>query len=671
VVRPPGPGPASSETRGVRDAEPRFLARADLQRLMDLLAEDGRRVIGPTVRDGAVVYEEIASIEALPIGLRDEQAPGHYRLVETGSQRAFDVTVGMTSWKRFTYPPRVPLARATRAGDTASFSPAGAYDPVGEAPAPMAFLGVRACELAALRVHDRVLAGGAFVDEDYRARRDAALVVATECTRASATCFCAAMGTGPEVRDGYDLALTELDDGFLVRAGSPRGEGLLARLPVTPAGGERQRAAAVAVAATRESMGAPVVTAGLHDRLLDALDHPRWAQVAERCLACTSCTMVCPTCFCTSVEQRSDLDGAQTISERAWDSCFTAGFAKVAGGSFRSRRQDRYRQWLTHKFATWVDQFGTFGCVGCGRCIAWCPVGIDVREELAVIAPPTAMAHTTAAPAAGAGPAAYSTGVIRSVTQETPDTWSLWIDGIDPAIGLGEPGQFLMVEQPGLPAFPISISRYGRYHVVLTVRAAGPATAQLTRSQPGTQVGLRGPLGTGWPVERAHGRDVVIVTGGIGLAPLRPLIDRLVASRDQVRSVRLYYGARTPRDQLYVPELASWRGKGIDVSLTVDRAGPEWLGRVGVVTQLFDQEDWGQQPAVAYVCGPERMMQAAVRALGERGVPPERTFVSMERHMECGIGLCGHCQLGRYFVCRDGPVFSLAQLGETFWTEGI
>jgi NAD(P)H-flavin reductase/formate hydrogenlyase subunit 6/NADH:ubiquinone oxidoreductase subunit I len=646
-------------------AEPRFLPRHELQSLIDLLAEGGRRVIGPTVADGAVVYDEIRGPADLPVGLRDEQAPGSYRLVETGSERVFDVTVGMTSWKRYTFPPVVPLTRASRDGAQLSLEPAP------EPAEPMAFLGVRACELAALRIQDRVLTGGPFVDADYRARRDAALVVAAQCTRAGKTCFCSAMGTGPEVTDGADLVLTELDDGFLVTPGTARGSELLDRLPARAASAEQSATAVGAVAHARASMGHQVATDGLHDRLLDALDSPRWQEVADRCLACANCTLVCPTCFCTSVSQRAELDTANVVAERSWDSCFTAGFAKVAGGSFRNRRQDRYRQWLTHKFATWIDQFGSFGCVGCGRCIAWCPVGIDVREELEAIAPPAERLRTRPALASGTGPASYSIGTIRSVTPETADTFSLVIGGIDPVITTGTPGQFLMVEQPGFPAFPISISRYARDHVILTVRAAGPATAHLVQSEAGTQIGLRGPLGVGWPVERALGKDVVVATGGIGLAPLRPLLDALVASRDRFGKVCLYYGARTPNDMLYTDELASWPELGIDVALTVDRAGPEWLGRVGVVTQLFDQADWHGQPVVAYLCGPERMMQVAVRTVGERGIPTERTFVSLERHMQCGIGLCGHCQMGKLFICRDGPVFSVHQLGDALNVEGL
>ena len=360
----------------VATAAPVFLPRERLDALLDLLREGGRRIIGPSVRDGMLVLDEIDRVADLPIGWRDEQAPGRYRLAQGASQRAFDVVNGQMSWKQFTFPPRQQVGTVRREA-----SGSLAFEAVPPDPPRLALLGVRACELAALGIHDRVLAGGTFVDEDYRARRDSLLIVAVQCTRSASGCFCTSMGTGPEVREGHDLVLTELDDGFVVGAGSAAGERLLARLPGRLASPAEQGAATAAVNAVRSEIGDPVVMEGMRDRLMDQLDNPRWAQVAERCLACANCTMVCPTCFCTSTRIESDLDGTVNVAERQWDSCFTAGFAKVAGGNFRPERADRYRQWLTHKFATWFDQFGTAGCVGCGRCITWCPAGIDLREE--------------------------------------------------------------------------------------------------------------------------------------------------------------------------------------------------------------------------------------------------------------------------------------------------
>jgi NAD(P)H-flavin reductase len=646
---------------------PWFLARANLGILIDLLREDDRTVIGPTVIDGAIAYAEIDSADDLPAGIGDDQSPGQYRLVRRSDDRVFDYAVGAQSPKRWTFPPVVPLNVGRREGRAVTFEPAAIDSP------KLAFIGVRACELAALGIQDRVFLGGPYTDEDYRSRRRSALIVAVNCTSAASTCFCTSMGTGPEVRGGYDIVLTELDEGFVVKAGSPEGADIVARLPVRGADASQMFRAAESVGKVAATMGDPVPTAGLHDRLLAQFDSPEWANVAERCLSCANCTMVCPTCFCSSVNQTSDLDAEVSTSERVWDFCFTAGFAKVAGGSFRNRIRDRYRQWLTHKFATWVDQFGTFGCVGCGRCIAWCPVGIDIRQELLAVAPPLVVRPEPVRPQpVAATPGSYATARIVSVRSETHDVTTLTIGDVDPAFLAGQFGQFAMVAVPAFPPVPISISRFGRDTIDLTIRAAGPATAAIASLGPRDEIGLRGPLGTSWPIERAMGHDVVIATGGIGLAPLRPLIDGLIAQRDRFESIRIYYGARTPADQLYREELRGWAGRGdTEVRLIVDREGPGWTGPVGVVTQLFDSATWDGSRALAFVCGPERMMEATADALLDRGLSSDRIFVTLERHMECGIGLCGHCQTGRLFVCRDGPVFSLAQLGDVFGREGM
>jgi len=661
--RAAGTGPESGQARG----SARFLARDELQRLIDLLHEDGRQVIGPTVADGAIVLDRIDSVADLPAGWGALQAPGRFTLVRRDDERLFEYNVGPMSWKRYTFPATAPLTTVRGSADEVTYEPAPRAIP------KLAFLGVRACEIAGILVQDRVLLGGPFIDEDYRDRRAAALIIAVQCTTAASTCFCSSMGTGPEVRGGHDLVLTELDDGFVVEPGSAAGRALLERLPTVPATADQVADVVGAVSAARLAMGNGVATVGLKDRLLAQLEHPRWAEVAERCLTCTNCTLVCPTCFCTSVVQRSELVGTASGSVRAWDSCFNPGFARVAGGNFRSRPRDRYRQWLTHKFATWVDQFGTFGCVGCGRCITWCPVGIDVREELAAIAPPIAPRITPPSPEpVAATPTEFASARVAATHPETADTTTLVLGETELPLLATKPGQFVMVTLPAFPRLPISVSRVRPDGIELTIRAAGPATKALTELKPGALLGIRGPLGVGWPVDRAVGRDVVIVTGGIGLAPLRPLIDTILADRERFGAVRIYYGARTRRDMLYTGELAAWAARpDVDLQLTVDRGDPEWLGRVGVVTHLFDQATWEGSKAVAFVCGPERMMQATVGALIDRGMHSDRIFLTLERHMECGIGLCGHCQMGRYFVCKDGPVFSLAQLGDSFGREGV
>lgn len=360
-----------------------ILERASLQELFDALRARGYEVVGPTVHGGAIVYETLTSADELPVGWGDEQEAGHYRLRRRDDAACFGYTVGPQSWKQFLHPPEVRLWRATRTGASL------ALDLAREEPPRRALIGVRACELRAIAVQDRVFLGGAYVDPEYAARRERLFVVAVNCTQAGATCFCASMETGPRAQPPFDLALTELltpeSHRFLIEVGSPAGAELLAALPHTPATADDLAAAEAAIAGCAAHMGRALDTDGLRERLIAAPDDPHWDAVAARCLTCGNCTMVCPTCFCTSVTDTTDLSGTRIERTARWDSCFTLEFTYAAGAPARVSAKSRYRQWLTHKLAYWFDQFGTSGCVGCGRCITWCPAGIDITEEARAI----------------------------------------------------------------------------------------------------------------------------------------------------------------------------------------------------------------------------------------------------------------------------------------------
>jgi ferredoxin len=247
---------------------------------------------------------------------------------------------------------------------------------------------VRSCELHAIEIQDRVFVGGRHVDTDYAARRAGAFLVAVNCFEPGGTCFCASMGTGPKVDRGFDLALTELLEGehrFLVEAGSERGLDVLAELERRAPSDEDLAAAEASVESAADRMGRSMETFDLRGLLARNLEHPRWDDVASRCLTCGNCTLVCPTCFCSAVEDTTSLAGEETERWRVWDTCFSVDYSYIHGGSVRPSGRSRYRQWMTHKLGTWHDQFGSSGCVGCGRCITWCPVGIDITEEVAAI----------------------------------------------------------------------------------------------------------------------------------------------------------------------------------------------------------------------------------------------------------------------------------------------
>ncbi len=361
----------------------RLFDLATLDKLISALAGRGYTVVGPIVRDGAITYEEISSLAELPAGWSAEQEAGRFRLVRRDDQALFGYATGPRSPKKYFHPSDIVLFRAERQD--------GVFRVLEDKPPSpkLALLGVRPCGLASIAAQDRVLMGDRFSDSIYRERRDGSFIVAVNCTEPGGTCFCASMGTGPEATSGYDILLTEyLEPGqhvLVAEAGTQAGEQLLAEMEVPQAPGQLVEKAADAVQQASSKMGRKVETEGLKQALYDAFDSPRFDQVAARCMSCGNCTQVCPTCFCITVEDSSDVTVVQAERIRKWDSCFTQSFSYIHGGSVRLSPKSRYRQWLTHKFAAWVDQFGAFGCVGCGRCITWCPVGIDVTEELAAI----------------------------------------------------------------------------------------------------------------------------------------------------------------------------------------------------------------------------------------------------------------------------------------------
>ncbi len=359
------------------------LPASGLDDLLTALTGRGYEVRGPTLRDGVVIHDRLTGAQDLPRGVGDEQRPGHYRTTPREDDALFGYAVGPSSAKRALFPPRQPLWSAVSVGD-ADFEIREA-----DRPSPrVALFGLRPCELAAIAVQDRVLLHGAVPDEVYTANRADLLLIGVECGDPAATCFCSSMATGPGTDQGADLLLTELLGGehrFLLRAPTAAGQALVADLDTRPATEADLAARDALLEDAAGAMERHLDTDGVHDLLLGNLEHPRWDDIAKRCLACGNCTLVCPTCFCTTVEDTTDLAGTTATRERRWDSCFSLDFTHTGPASVRNTTRARYRQWLTHKLATWIDQFDTSGCVGCGRCITWCPVGIDLTAEVATI----------------------------------------------------------------------------------------------------------------------------------------------------------------------------------------------------------------------------------------------------------------------------------------------
>lgn len=351
-----------------------------LDNLLLELRSMGYQTIGPRIDDMVVAYAPIEGLADLPRGYSSAQDAGRYRLVNGGHDRYFDLTPGAASWKQYFFPPRSEMFHVQKENGSWAIKP---NPPQMEA---LALIGVRPCELAAIHIQDSVFLRDEWFDPFYRSQRSGAFILTVNCLHPCGTCFCASMGTGPKAESGYDLALTELDDVFLIEIGSEIGRAVVETQETRPASAFLLQTARRGLQDAERSMGREMPhPETLPEDLLNNLEHPRWDEVAGRCLSCTNCTQVCPTCFCWDTQDSAALDGKTATRTRVWDSCFNPDYSYIAGGNTRPNTRSRYRQWLTHKLASWHHQFGTSGCVGCGRCITWCPAAIDITAEVAAL----------------------------------------------------------------------------------------------------------------------------------------------------------------------------------------------------------------------------------------------------------------------------------------------
>ncbi len=348
-----------------------YLPRDELHQLFDLLTRQGYDILGPQIKEGAILFRPLTSPDQLPKGVEQIQTPGHYRLESTGGLRQFSWANGPQALKPLIFKPRETLWRS-------ELQPDGSlrFEQSPTTTLPTAVLGVRACDLAALALQDQHFEG----DPYYQQHRNSLLLIAVDCSHPAETCFCASTDDGPDARHSFDLALTELEDGFLIRSGTKRGQALQAQLNFPDASSEQyQEAEAQLKQARKQQRQLPEFEPA---ELIHLGQHSAWQEVAERCLSCGNCTSVCPSCFCFSESEVPELNGTESNHQRQWDSCFSEGHSYIHGHHFRPDTKGRYRQWLTHKFGSWVEQYGRSGCTGCGRCISWCPVGIDPLEVL-------------------------------------------------------------------------------------------------------------------------------------------------------------------------------------------------------------------------------------------------------------------------------------------------
>jgi len=389
------------------------IKKEHLKLIFDRL-KTSHRIISPTVEGNVIVFAEIADFHDIPAGYTEQQGRGTYRLFKNSSQlsktssQIFSFSVGPDSFKRFISPPvreifafekskkGISIIDSNKSGVTSNekffsqqFSVSNSSLVTRHSSLPYLFIGMRACDIAALKLLDKVFLEGPVKDTDYDSLRKNSLIVGINCLHPGDNCFCSSMSTGPEIKNGFDIAVTELDNSFLLEIGTVRGREMLNDLPIDEVSDKDLSEKASKIENCKKMIKKSIDVSELPWLIYRNLEHPRWNDVAGRCLACGNCTQVCPTCFCNSSYDYLQLSGISKKTPelsgariRTWDSCFSTNFARVHGGNFRPSRRARYRQWMSHKLSYWIDQFGSPGCVGCGRCITWCPVGIDITQEL-------------------------------------------------------------------------------------------------------------------------------------------------------------------------------------------------------------------------------------------------------------------------------------------------
>lgn len=357
------------------------LRREHFSSILDNL-KDSFMTIGPKVENGVVILDEI-DVNDIPAGYEDHQTAGNYRLLKGERPEIFSFSPGPDSFKRFLHPPESELFSFSKSKTGTTISPSSRRGK------PYALIGVRACDLSALKLYDRIFIEGPVRDERYASLRSGVFIVAVNCSYPGDNCFCGSMGTGPEVTESFDILLSEIGDSILIEAGTDRGQELLSRLTMEEATDGDLNEKTERTEACKRAMKKSIRADELPALIYRSFNHPHWADIAGRDLECGNCTQVCPTCFCNSTydlvrlsQVSRDLSGVSGARVRKWDSCFSRNFARVHGGNFRPSRAARYRHWMSHKLAYTMEQFGLPGCVGCGRCITWCPAGIDITMEL-------------------------------------------------------------------------------------------------------------------------------------------------------------------------------------------------------------------------------------------------------------------------------------------------
>ncbi len=624
----------------VRGKKALFITRDNLKTMVKGMMTD-YNVVGPTPRQGKYVYDSLASPDDL----------------------ALDYDVTALPPTKFFLPARETLLKFEIGAEPKT-------QPVVNT-RPTALVGVHPYDIKAIELLDEAFLT-TNVDPNYAARRHNTVIIGADCLNPSPKSFASSMGTNV-TETGFDLLLTDIGSGYVVNIGSTKGEELLAKYGRVrePTGEDiaRQKTLRDEAAAKYKSY-LDVPRERLPKLLEEAWDDIYWETKSKSCLSCGSCVMVCPTCFCFDVQDDVALNLKDGERVRQWDGCVLVDFAKVATGeNFRHDKASRFRHRIMRKGKYVLEKYGRFGCVGCGRCTTACLPEIASPLEAFNAVAQTARMKETVRFMKEAPPEKelYQPRLAQlvKVTELTPKEKVFEFRFTDGRVLGQRPGQFVELSLLGLGEAPISISSSPTRGQTfqLAIRNVGTITNAVHQLQPGTVVGIRGPFGNGFPLESLEGKDILFVAGGIGLFPLRSLVQYVQDKRSSFGKVILLFGARSPAERLFLNELDAWsKSKDIEFLETVDKGNETWTGNVGVITTLIPKVQFDPRKTKAVVVGPPIMYRFVVGELKKRDMPDENIIMSLERRMKCGVGKCGHCQINGVYVCQNGPVFTLAQL---------
>ncbi len=593
--------------------------------------------------------------------------------LDSADELRLDYDVTLLPPKKYFFPQRETLFTYSLTNGFSAKNPAEAK--------PTIIIGVHPYDIVALFHMDEIFKETKS-DPYYFDKRNSTIVIGVNIQKMTPYNFSAAMGAAI-VDYGYDLMLTDLGNRYAVTVGSQKGGELLSKYAenVTEALARDvqqvgQKKSEIMHMSQQKFEFPPEMIPDLLTKSYGASAF--WEKHSENCLACGSCVLVCPTCYCFDIKDNLDLSLEKGEKVRTWDGCLLEDFAKIASGeNFRPTKPSRYRHRYFKKGKYLFDRFGFVSCVGCGRCASNClpdianPVHLfnDIYRETQTLNEEVEPAEHVAVNIPTEGNINYVPKLASIVKkQKMTDNETLFEIKLDDGSNLGhKPGQFAEISVFGIGEAPISISssptKKGTFEIC--VRKVGDVTTKLHALNVGDKIGVRGPFGNGFDAEALKGKDLLFIAGGLGLAPLRSLFNYVLDNRGDYGRVILMYGCKEPRELLFKDEILSLNDRSdVEFRSTVDRCPEDaaWTGNTGVITTLIPQVTFDPQNIHAIIVGPPVMYKFVIRDLKKQNVPDEHIIVSLERRMKCGVGKCGHCQINHIYVCKDGPVFNYSKI---------